>query len=75
MNRRSLHRASGLLSLRNQLKRLRYGLGQDSYPRLWLHGNEQTSTPVHIAFSADGRSIVDLFWKQALLAGGKDNSH
>lgn len=51
----------------------RYGLGPNGYPRLWLHDNEQTGTPVHIAFSADKRSIVDQFWQQALLAGGKDN--
>lgn len=51
----------------------RHGLGPDGYPRLWLHDNEKTCAPLHIAFSADERSIVDRFWKQALLAGGKDN--
>lgn len=51
----------------------RHGLGPDGYPRLWLHDNVKTPTPLHIAFSADERSMVDQFWKQALLAGGQDN--
>ncbi|HAV1569295.1 TPA: VOC family protein [Enterobacter hormaechei subsp. steigerwaltii] len=51
----------------------RYGLGPQGYPRLWLHDNEETGAPLHLAFSADERSIVDEFWKRAILAGGKDN--
>lgn len=51
----------------------RYGIGPNGYPRLWLHDNEKMGAPLHIAFSTHKRSIVDLFWKQALLAGGKDN--
>ncbi|KFC98706.1 VOC family protein [Leclercia adecarboxylata] len=51
----------------------RYGLGPQGYPRLWLHDNEETGASLHLAFSTDKRSIVDQFWKQALLAGGKDN--
>ena len=51
----------------------RYGLGPQGYPRLWLHDNEETGAPLHLAFSAGTRNIVDQFWKQALLAGGIDN--
>lgn len=51
----------------------RYGLGPQGYPRLWLHDNDATGAPLHLAFSADERGIVDQFWQQALLAGAKDN--
>ncbi len=49
----------------------RYGLGPQAYPRLWLHDNQETGAPLHLAFSADERSIVDEFWKRAIKAGGK----
>lgn len=51
----------------------RHGLGPDGYPRLWLHDHDKTSSPVHLAFSAEKRIVVDKFWEAALQVGGKDN--
>ncbi|WP_404882808.1 VOC family protein [Klebsiella pneumoniae] len=40
---------------------------------MWLHDNDATGAPLHLAFSTDERSVVDDFWKKAIQAGGKDN--
>lgn len=51
----------------------RHGLGQDGYPRLWLHGGEAVPGGLHIAFAAPDRKTVDAFHAAALAAGGRDN--
>jgi catechol 2,3-dioxygenase-like lactoylglutathione lyase family enzyme len=51
----------------------RHGFGKDGYPSLWIHDNEAPGTGMHIAFAAEGRSIVDAFYQAALNAGGTDN--
>ncbi len=58
---------------RTRTRGFRYGIGPNNYPRLWLHDNEPVGTPMHIAFCADTRGVVDRFWKQAISKGGKDN--
>lgn len=52
---------------------IRHGLGPNRYPCLWLHDNDEVSSPIHIAFSTDKRTVVDQFWEAALQAGGQDN--
>ncbi|WLI76446.1 VOC family protein [Kosakonia sp. H02] len=52
---------------------LRFGLGPEGYPRLWLHDNDIPGAPVHLAFTAEDRMKVNQFWQAALQAGGKDN--
>jgi catechol 2,3-dioxygenase-like lactoylglutathione lyase family enzyme len=49
------------------------GLGRAQKPSLWLGATEGQPLPLHIAFAADNRSQVDEFYRQALVAGGKDN--
>jgi catechol 2,3-dioxygenase-like lactoylglutathione lyase family enzyme len=48
------------------------GLGEDQ-PDLWILGGKPTAPPVHLAFRARNRAIVDAFHKAALAAGGRDN--
>jgi predicted lactoylglutathione lyase len=53
-----------------------FGNGGSAIPDFWLSSiniNKPQSTYTHIAFKAINRSQVDLFWKKALAAGGKDN--
>lgn len=51
----------------------RYGLGRDGYPRIWFHDGEPPGSPMHLAFAAADRRVVDAFYKAALAAGGTDN--
>ena len=51
----------------------RVGLGIDGYPRLWLRGPGPAGTPLHLAFRAETRQMVDLFHATAIAAGGRDN--
>jgi catechol 2,3-dioxygenase-like lactoylglutathione lyase family enzyme len=51
----------------------RYGLGRDSYPRIWFHDGEAPSSPMHVALAATDRRVVDAFHAAALAAGGTDN--
>lgn len=48
------------------------GLGDD-HPDLWILGGKPTAPPVHLAFRARNRAIVDAFYEAALAAGGRDN--
>ena len=50
------------------------GFGVPPKPDFWLAENATANKPpLHIAFRADSRAIVDAFYKAALAAGGRDN--
>ena len=49
------------------------GIGRGKKPSLWLGAADGKPLPLHIAFAADDRAQVDVFYRQALAAGGKDN--
>ncbi|MGQ8630240.1 VOC family protein [Agrobacterium sp. DKPNP3] len=51
----------------------RHGLGPHGYPRLWIHQKAGDRSPVHIAFAAASREVVDGFYNAALANGGADN--
>jgi catechol 2,3-dioxygenase-like lactoylglutathione lyase family enzyme len=45
----------------------------DSRPFFWIGGGEASRGQMHIAFTAESRSVVDAFYQAALAAGGTDN--
>src|SRR5215470_16515327 len=47
------------------------GYGTDR-PFFWIGASEHT-LPAHVAFRAKDRATVDVFYKAALAAGGRDN--
>jgi catechol 2,3-dioxygenase-like lactoylglutathione lyase family enzyme len=50
------------------------GFGVPPKPDFWLAQNEKpNSPPLHIAFRADTRALVDAFYQAAMAAGGRDN--
>ena len=50
------------------------GFGVPPKPDFWLHENATANKPpVHVAFRADARALVDAFYKAAMAAGGRDN--
>ena len=49
------------------------GMGVPPKPDFWLHQGTPQKPPLHIAFHADSRALVDAFYQAALAAGGKDN--
>lgn len=49
------------------------GLGVPPKPDFWIVGGKPNAPPVHIAFRAASRAVVDAFFKAALAAGGSDN--
>jgi catechol 2,3-dioxygenase-like lactoylglutathione lyase family enzyme len=49
------------------------GFAVDGKPDFWLKEGNITTPPVHIAFRASSRKLVDEFYKAAIAAGGKDN--
>jgi catechol 2,3-dioxygenase-like lactoylglutathione lyase family enzyme len=51
------------------------GFGIDGKPTFWIGTSQHGSPvgPVHIAFTASNRSIVDAFYDAAIAAGAKDN--
>jgi catechol 2,3-dioxygenase-like lactoylglutathione lyase family enzyme len=49
------------------------GLGQNGKPSLWLFQTTEKPAPLHLAFAAASRQLVDAFHRAALEAGGKDN--
>lgn len=49
------------------------GMGRNGKPSLWIHETTSKPMPMHIAFTASTRTEVDLFYRAALAAGGKDN--
>jgi len=49
------------------------GFGANGKPFFWIGTGTAVQGPVHIAFDAPTRAIVDEFYKAALAAGGRDN--
>lgn len=49
------------------------GFGCDGHPDIWISAGGRTAPPVHIAFRAQTRAIVDAFYAAALAAGATDN--
>lgn len=49
------------------------GFGEPPKPDFWMHSGSPNKPPIHIAFRARKRAVVDAFYKAALAAGGKDN--
>jgi catechol 2,3-dioxygenase-like lactoylglutathione lyase family enzyme len=49
------------------------GFGKDGKPDFWIGGEGGLKGIVHVAIAADDRRAVDVFYRAALAAGGKDN--
>ena len=49
------------------------GLGAGRKLSMWLSQADTAPTPLHIAFAAEERGLVDAFHAAALAAGGRDN--
>ncbi len=48
------------------------GFGRDK-PDFWLAEGGPTAPPIHLAFTAQGRAMVDRFHAAAIAAGASDN--
>jgi catechol 2,3-dioxygenase-like lactoylglutathione lyase family enzyme len=48
------------------------GFGVDT-PCFWLNEGEAQKPPLHFAFKAESRAMVDAFYAAAIRAGGQDN--
>jgi catechol 2,3-dioxygenase-like lactoylglutathione lyase family enzyme len=48
------------------------GMGSEAFPSFWI-GKGERRDPLHIAFIASDRGLVDAFHRAALSAGGRDN--
>ncbi len=42
-------------------------------PAFWTSAHETSRSPIHLAFKATSREVVDAFHRAALAAGGTDN--
>ncbi len=52
----------------------RYAFGRDGRPHFWVvDRGTPDATGVHIAFTAESRSAVEAFHREAIAAGGTDN--
>lgn len=51
----------------------RHGFGVDGYPCFWVHDKDVPGEGSHIAFATKKRTLVDVFYREALAAGGYDN--
>lgn len=49
------------------------GFGVDPKAFFWIGQRSAPQTGVHVAFTAEDRKTVDLFYEEALAAGGRDN--
>lgn len=49
------------------------GFGEPPKPDFWLVAGKPNDPPVHVAFRAASRALVDAFYEAALAAGGRDN--
>ncbi|MEP3046929.1 MAG: VOC family protein [Roseibium sp.] len=47
-----------------------YGVNR---PQFWIGGARYQGAPVHVAFTAASRDVVNAFYEAAIAAGGKDN--
>ena len=49
------------------------GFGEPPKPDFWIGGGTPNKPPIHIAFRASSRAVVDAFYEAAIAAGGIDN--
>ncbi len=49
------------------------GFGTDPEAEFWICGAAVTQPPLHVAFRAGNRAMVDAFYRAAMEAGGRDN--
>jgi catechol 2,3-dioxygenase-like lactoylglutathione lyase family enzyme len=49
------------------------GFGVPPKPDFWIGQGDPNAPPIHVAFRAETRAIVDRFYKAAMAAGGRDN--
>ena len=49
------------------------GFGRGERAQFWFGPDSNVQVPMHIAFAAESRSDVDLFYEAAMAAGAKDN--
>jgi catechol 2,3-dioxygenase-like lactoylglutathione lyase family enzyme len=49
------------------------GFGAAGKPFFWISSGKAVQGPIHIAFTAPSRAVVDTFYQAALAAGGRDN--
>jgi len=49
------------------------GFGRDEKADFWFGPDEIIQTPMHIAFAADNRQMVNQFYEAAIAAGASDN--
>lgn len=49
------------------------GYGRNGKAELWFGPGDSAHAPMHIAFVAENRAMVDRFYQAALAAGGSDN--
>jgi catechol 2,3-dioxygenase-like lactoylglutathione lyase family enzyme len=49
------------------------GFGVPPKPDFWIAGGTPNLPPVHVAFRAASRAVVDAFHAAAIAAGGRDN--
>jgi catechol 2,3-dioxygenase-like lactoylglutathione lyase family enzyme len=49
------------------------GFGEPPKPEFWISRGTPNNPPVHVAFRAASREMVDAFYQAALEAGGRDN--
>ena len=50
-----------------------YGFGAGTRATFWFGEDDWPQRPMHLAFTATGRQMVDDFYFAALAAGGRDN--
>ncbi len=49
------------------------GFGVPPKPDFWIAGGTPNTPPIHVAFRAASRAVVDAFHQAAMQAGGRDN--
>lgn len=49
------------------------GFGEAPKPDFWISRGSPNKPPIHMAFRAASRAVVDAFYKAAMAAGGVDN--
>jgi catechol 2,3-dioxygenase-like lactoylglutathione lyase family enzyme len=50
-----------------------FGFGVPPKPDFWVHEGKPQRPPIHVAFTAESRAVVDAFYEAAMAAGGTDN--
>jgi len=49
------------------------GFGEPTKPDFWIGEGQANRPPIHVAFRAASRALVDAFYEAAIAAGGRDN--